>query len=127
MPQVGEQPALVDEFADGAVFGNGTVFEHHNSVGDGHQRGAVRHNHHGAVTPQPAQGLNYCLFVGGIEGGCCLIDQQQAGVFGQCPSESNTLTLAAGQRAPAFADGGIPAVWQLVKNVNKLHLIGNAV
>ena len=92
-----------------------------------YQRGAVRHNHHGAVTPQPAQGFYNCLFVGGVQGGCRLVDQQQAGVFGQRPSESNALTLAAGQRAPAFADGGIPAVRQLVKNVNKLHLIGNAV
>ena len=66
----------------------------------------------GRVAPQGGHGVGDARFVFGVKGARGLVEEDDGRGLQERAGDGNALAFSSGQRAPALADGGVPAVRQ---------------
>ncbi len=89
----------------------------HDAVRFKNRRQAVCDDQRGAAFHQMFQGNLHGTFGLGVERAGGFVEQQDGGVFQQCPGDHDTLLLAAGQTGAVFAEFTVKTCGQCLDEV----------
>src|SRR5699024_4939795 len=109
----------------GAVAGDAAVVEDEHRVRELQGGGSVGDDDGGDVAVMRAQRFEDAGLGGGVDGGGGVVEHQDPRAGQQGAGEGHALALAAGEVVAAFADGCVPAVGEVVDEVD-LGVLGGA-
>ncbi len=119
--QLGEKAAAALQLVERAGLDDAAILKHQDAGGAAHGGEPVRDDEGGAALHHFVERSGDPRLGHRIERAGCLVEDQDRRVLEQGPRDSEALTLAAGQKPPAFADARLKTLGIAVDEVERLR------